>query len=192
MREDKKKLSFGGGLLIYITVMITLIFVALAVWWHYLSCYESARCDGVMDGYMRQTLQQELEQEIDDYAREYATGYQTQAEIAGVLSAALSSDEWHYVLKGGVNSPVYTLYCGELLVGEAVMQAGEANAMSMGLARWQTPDASFDFEQFGRTVTVTVPYGCAVYLNGQVINKIGAFHNTEETVGVSAVYAVHA
>ena len=34
MTEEKKKLSFGGGLLIYITVMLTLIFVLLAVWLH--------------------------------------------------------------------------------------------------------------------------------------------------------------
>ena len=180
MREDKKKLSFGGGLLIYITVMITLIFVALAVWWHYLSCYEAARCEGVMDRYMSETLQQELEQEIYDYASEYATGYQTQSEIAGVLSAALDSDAWHYVLKGGVDDPVYTLYCGDLPVGEAVMQAGQADALSMGLAQWQTPDAVFDFGQFGRTITVTVPYGCEVYLNGHVISE----DLVRETIGL--------
>ena len=180
MGGNKKKLGFGGGLLIYITVMITLIFVALAVWWHYLSCYESARCEGVMDSYMTKTLQAELEQDIGEYAREHAEGYQTQAEIAGVLSAALSSDEWHYVLKGGVNDPVYTLYCGEIPVGEAVMQAGQANAMSMGLVQWQTPDADFDFKQFGRTLTVTVPYGCSVYLNGQIISE----DLVRETIGL--------
>ena len=180
MRGNKKKLSFGGGLLIYITVMLTLIFVALAVWWHYLSCYESARCEGVMDSYMSQSLQAELEQDIDEYARYHATGYQTQAEIASVLSAAMSRDEWHYVLKGGVSDPVYTLYCGETPVGEAVMQAGQANAMSMGLVQWQTPDANFDFKQFGRTITVTVPYGCAVYLNGQIISE----DLVRETIGL--------
>ena len=180
MREKKKKLSFGGGLLIYITVMLTLIFVALAVWWHYLSCYEAARCEGVMDSYMRYALQQELEREIDNYADEHATGYQSRGEIVRELSAALSSDEWHYVLKGGVNDPVYTLYCGETLVGEAVMQAGEASAMSMGLVQWQTPDASFDFKQFGRTVTVTVPYGCSVYLNGEIISE----DLVRETIGL--------
>ena len=180
MGGNKKKLGFGGGLLIYITVMITLIFVALAVWWHYLSCYESARCEGVMDSYMTKTLQAELEQDIGEYAREHAEGYQTQAEIAGVLSAALSSDEWHYVLTGGVHDPVYTLYCGEIPVGEAVMQAGQANAMSMGLVQWQTPDADFDFKQFGRTLTVTVPYGCSVYLNGQIISE----DLVRETIGL--------
>ena len=180
MTEKKKKLGFGGGLLIYITVMLTLIFVALAVWWHYLSCYEDARCEGVMDSYMKQTLQQELEQEIVDYAQAHATGYQRQSDIAGVLTRALSSDEWHYVLKGGVDAPVYDLYCGELLVGEAVMRAGENNAMDMGLTRWKTPDATFDFGQFGRTLVVTVPYGCGVYLNGHLVSE----DLVRETIGL--------
>ena len=60
MTEEKKNLSFGGGLLIYITVMLTLIFVLLAVWWHYLGCLEAGRYEGVMDVYMTNTLEQVL------------------------------------------------------------------------------------------------------------------------------------
>lgn len=170
MTEEKKKLSFGGGLLIYITVMITLIFVALAIWWHYLGCYEASRYDGVMDAYMTQSLQQELENEITEYAKEHTTGYQTQSEIVAVLTAALGSDAWSYRLQEGGDTPVFSLYCGEVSVGEAVLQQGEESALHMGFTLWQTPDANFNFGQFGRTVTVTVPYGCDVYLSGELVS----------------------
>ena len=60
MTEEKRRLSFGGGLLIYITVMLTLIFCALAVWWHFLSCFEAGRYEAVMDAYMTDVLEQEL------------------------------------------------------------------------------------------------------------------------------------
>lgn len=172
MNGEKKRLRFGGGLLIYITVMLTLIFVALAVWWHYLSCYEAARYEGVMDTYMTRTLELELEEEITAYAESHATGYQSQSEIVGVLTEALSGDDWHYRLRDADSlSPVFDLYCGETLVGQARMTAAEADTMHMGFVTWETPDSTFDFAQFGKTVTVTVPYGCDVYLSGEKISE---------------------
>lgn len=186
MTEEKKGLSFGGGLLIYITVMLTLIFVALAVWWHYLSCFEASRYDRVMDRYMTEVLQYELEEEITAYAEAHATGYQTQAEIVGVLAEALSGDEWHYALSSDGVAPRFFLYCGDILVGEAVVKPGEENPLNMGFIKWENPDAAFDFAQFGRTIHVTVPYGCQVYLSGEpisedlVIETIGLYPQLEE------------
>lgn len=171
MTEKKKGLSFGGGLLIYITVMLTLIFVALAVWWHYLGCYEASRYDRVMDRYMTETLQSELEEEIAAYADAHATGYQTRGDIIGVLSEALSGDAWRYELSRDGVAPKFLLYCGDIYVGEAVMKPGEENPLNMGFIRWDSPDAAFDFSQFGRTIHVTVPYGCQVLLSGEAISE---------------------
>ena len=170
MTEEKKKLSFGGGLLIYITVMLTLIFVALAVWWHYLGCFEAGRYEGVMDVYMTNTLEQELTEAIEAYADAHTTGYQTKEEIVSLLTEALSGDEWHYDLQAGSGSPRFTLYCGDVVVGEAVMEAKGRSSMSMGFDSWQTPECTFNFGQFGQTVSVTVPYGCTVYLCGEAVS----------------------
>lgn len=184
--EEKKKLGFGGFLLIYITVMITLIFVALAVWWHYLGCYEASRYEGVMDTYMTETLQQQLEDEITDYAKEHATGYQSQAEIVTVLTEALSGDAWSYELQQDGAAPVFALYCGDTFVGEAALESGEESPLNMGFSVWGTPDASFDFSQFGHTLSVTVPYGCTVLLSGEEISEdlvtttIGLYPQLEE------------
>ncbi len=171
MSEEKKKLSFGGGMLIYVTVMLTLIFVALAVWWHYLGCFEAGRYEGVMDVYMTNVLEQELTEEIAAYAQEHATGYQSQAEIVQILTEALSGDGWHYALQEGSNPPAFTLYCGDVVVGEAMMEAKGRSPMSMGFDSWQTPDSTFNFAQFGQTVQVTVPYGCTVYLCGEAVSE---------------------
>ena len=171
MTEGKKKLSFGGGLLIYITVMLTLIFVALAVWWHYLSCFEAGRYEGVMDVYMTNVLEQELVEAIEVYANDRAAGYQTQGEIVSVLTEALSGDEWHYALREGSDPPAFTLYCGDAVVGEAVMEAKGHSPMSMGFDAWENPESTFDFAQFGQTVRITVPYGCTVYLCGEAVSE---------------------
>lgn len=183
MKAAKKKLAFGGGLLIYITVMLTLIFVALAFWWHYLACYEAARVTGVMDTYMEQSLTAELQQEIGAYSMDRRTGYQSVAEINAVLTQTLSGDDWQYQEnheKSTAEQPVYTLYRGETAVGEVILTAGQADSLNMGFHTWQTPDAMFDFAQFGYTVTITVPYGCSVYVNGEPVSE----DEVEETIGL--------
>lgn len=186
MTGEKKKLSFGGGLLIYITVMLTLIFVVLAVWWHYLSCYEASRYQSVMDAYMTETLERELTDEIAAYAESRATHYQSQSEIMAVLSEALGSDEWHYAMQRGSKLPAFSLYCGDTLVGEVEMVPKKTGSMSMGFSAWETPDSTFDFAQFGKSVQVTVPYGCTVYLGGEAVSEdlvtgtIGLYPQLEE------------
>lgn len=182
MDAERKRLSFGGGLLIYITVMITLIIVGLAVWWHYLSCYEAARYEGVMDTYMQIRLEDELTEEIYAYAAATATGYQTEAEICHVLTQALGSECWSYgrCENGDEPMPTYTLYCNGTPVGEVVLRAGEADSINMGFPVWEVPDAVFDFAQFGETITVVVPYGCTVYFSGEAISDDAV----AETIGL--------
>lgn len=182
MRAEKKRLSFGGGLLIYITVMLTLIFVVLAVWWHYLSCYEAARHEGVMDTYMVERLPLELAEEISAYAEQTATGYQNQSEIAHVLVEALSGDRWSYApgYENEEGMPTFLLYCDARYVGNVTLRAGESGSMAMGFQVWDVPDAEFDFAQFGHTVTVIAPYGCPVSLNGEPIGD----DDVAETIGL--------
>lgn len=183
MKAEKKKLAFGGALMIYITVMLTLIFVALAFWWHYLACYEGSRINGVMDAYMEQTLSEELAQEISAYSADQQTGYQSVAEVYAVLAEALSGDDWHYEInrqKSTEAQPVYNLYRGETAVGEVVVAAGEPDSLAMGFDVWQKPEATFDFAQFGDTLTITVPYGCTVFVNGTQISE----DEVEETIGL--------
>lgn len=183
MKAEKKKLAFGGGLLIYTTVLLTLIFVALAFWWHYLACYEGARIAGVMDAYMEQVLPDELAEEISAYSMDRQTGYQSVSEIYTVLTEALSGDDWHYAENRGKSTAeqsVFTLYHGETAVGEVTVTAGEPESLSMGFGAWQTPDAAFDFAQFGDTLTITVPYGCTVFVNGAQISE----DEVEETIGL--------
>ena len=171
MTEEKRRLSFGGGLLIYITVMLTLIFVALAVWWHYLSCFEAAHYEGVMEAYMTNVLEQELTEEMEAYADAHTTSYQSRGEILAVLEASLGSDAWHYTLQEGSDPLTFTLYCGDRIVGETVMTSKEGSPMSMGFSSWQSPESTFDFSQFGQSVQITVPYGCTVYLCGEAVSE---------------------
>ena len=183
MNAAKKKLAFGGRLLIYITVILTLIFVALAFWWHYLACYEASRVTGVMDSYMQQGLTADLQESVDSYSLDRQAGYQSAADIHAVLAEALNGDDWSYrenSTKSTADQPVYTLYRGEIEVGEVVLAAGEADSLNMGFTSWQTPESTFDFARFGHTVTVTAPYGCKVFVNGEQISE----DEVEETIGL--------
>ena len=183
MKSGKKKVPFGGCLLIYMTVMFTVIFVALALWWHYLSCYESARVAGVMDAYMTRTLSEQLQEEMYAYSIACKTEYQSEEEVYEVLSEALSGDDWHYekdAEKSTQEHPVFTLYRGETSVGEIALMPEAGDSLHMGFESWQSPRATFDFAQFGSTVTITAPYGCKVYVNGLEISE----DEVEETSGI--------
>ena len=183
MKSGKKKVPFGGRLLIYMTVMFTVIFVALALWWHYLSCYESARVAGVMDAYMTRTLSDQLQEEMYAYSIACKTEYQSEEEVYEVLSEALSGDDWHYekdAEKSTQEHPVFTLYRGETSVGEIALMPEAGDSLHMGFESWQSPRATFDFAQFGSTVTITAPYGCKVYVNGLEISE----DEVEETSGI--------
>jgi len=169
-----KKPGFAGGLLIYIIVALTLIFVALAFWWHYLESFENSRPLGVMDKYMTEVLEYELEQEILTYSIAQETGYQSKDEISSVLAVSLGSDRWRYAENTDLSTDstlVYTLYCDEIPVGEAVLTAAEAGTLDMGFAVWDGPNAIFDFSTLGKTMYATVPYGCEILLNGEPVNE---------------------
>ncbi len=181
--ENRKKLSFGGGLLIYTTVLITLLFVALAFWWHYLSCYETARAERVMDTYMTEALQSDLEAAIETYCQEQATGYQSVNNISTVLTQALGSDDWRYEADEEASTeaaPVFLLYCGNVQVGSTALTMGTDSTLNMGFRSWGSPVSDFDLYQFGKTLTITVPYGCDVYLNGQPLSE----DDVVETIGI--------
>lgn len=183
MKAEKKKLGFGGGLMIYLTVLLTILFVGLALWWHYLDCYEADRVLGVMDQYMAQFLESELKTEIDTYSIAQQRSYQSAEEISAVLYEALSGDNWQYrehPVKSTEQAPVFTLFCGGLAVGEARLTAGEEQPMNMGFGTWQTPDAEFNFAQFGKNLVVTAPYGCEVLVDGQALTD----DQVAETIGL--------
>ena len=183
MKAEKKKLAFGGRLAIYITVMFTILFVALVFWWHYLACFEANRIEGVMDAYMTQSLPAQLRLEMDTYSIAAQTGYQSADEISAILTEKLSGDDWTYRLnrkKTSDEQTVYDLYHGELAVGEAVLHSGVYDPKNLGFTTWQEPEVTFDLEQFGHTVTVTAPYGCEVFVNGVLISD----DNVTETVGL--------
>lgn len=180
---SKKKIGFGGGLVIYITVMLTLVFVGVSFWWHYLGCYEGARTEGVMDRYMTRTLTSDLEQEIQTYSIAKQTAYQSASEVSSVLTRALSGDDWYYredSSRSTAQRMVYTLYCGDLSVGEVVLSAGESKPIDMGFDTWMAPKATFDFAQFGDSVTVVAPFGCTVYLSGEPLGE----DDVTQTIGL--------
>lgn len=182
MKVEKKKLAFGGCLAIYITVLLTVIFVALTFWWHYLSCFEADRVEGVMDAYMTRTLPIQLQQEIEIYSISSQTGYQSAEEITGILVEKLS-DSWTYCQdhqKTSEEQTVYKLYCGEHLMGEAVLRPGASEPVNLGFGTWEAPEVTLDLEQFGYTVMITAPYGCEVLINGVTVSE----DNVTETIGL--------
>jgi len=183
MKAERKKLAFGGHLAIYITVLLTILAVVLAFWWHYLGCYEANRIEGVMDTYMTETLPEQLQFELDVYSIASQTGYQSADEVSAILAEKLGSDEWTYRLDRSKTTPeqtVYELYSGEITVGEAVLQRGTPNPQNLGFDTWLEPEVTFDLEQFGNTVTVTAPYGCEVFVNGVLVDD----NSVTETIGL--------
>ncbi|MBQ3011147.1 MAG: hypothetical protein IJD81_08135 [Oscillospiraceae bacterium] len=183
MKAEKKKLAFGGLLAIYITVMLTVILAALAFWWHYLSCYEANRIEGVMDAYMTETLPEQLQKEIETYSISAQAGYQSAEEITAILAEKLGGDNWYYRVnrtKTASDRTVYNLYSGEYIVGEAVLYRVEPKPEDLGFASWMAPEVTLDLAQFGHTVMVTAPYGCRVSINGVPVGD----SEVTETIGL--------
>ena len=184
MRAEKKKIPFGGRLLIYITVMLTLLAAVLVFWWYYLSCYEAGRVAGVMDSYMTESLPDELQYAMDVYSFEQKTEYQTKDEIFAVLAETLGSDRWNYRKinsKSTDDQIVYALCCGKIKVGEVTVTSVETDATTLGFRCWKVSEGVFDLAQFGDTVTVIAPYGCEVLVDGipigdnEVVEAIGLY-----------------
>ena len=182
MKSEKKKVAFGGIFAIYITVLLTLILAALGFLWHYLSCYEAGRVAVTMDRYMTQTLPSQLQQEIDTYSIACQTGYQSADDVSKILSEKLGGDDWCYREKrqAADGTVIFALYSGEIEVGEATVHPAETDSTRLGFGAWQEPQVTFDLEQFGRTVTIIVPYGCKVYVNGEEVSE----DHVSETMGL--------
>ena len=174
MRAEKKKIPFGGRLLIYISVMITLLFAGLGFLWHYLSCYEASRIEGALDRYMTECLTDELAYAMDVYSFEHKTDYQSKKDISTVLEEKLGSDRWGYRRinsKSTDDRIVYAINCGRVKVGEVVVTPVETGPVNLGFHGWEVSKGMFDLAQFGDTVNVIAPYGCEVLVNGIAIGE---------------------
>ena len=183
MKAEKKKLDFGGGLTIYITVLVTVLLAGLGFMLHYLMCYENDRIESVMDKYMTQQLPDSIQQQIDLYSISCQTGYQSAGEIAEILVEQLSGDQWTYRenhITSTDEKRIFTIYSEQTAVGEAVVYPGETTPARLGFGTWQAPEVTFDLEQFGRTVKIIVPYGCDVYINGELTSD----DKVAETIGL--------
>jgi len=183
MKAEKKKLDFGGGLAIYVTVMLTILLAGLGFLLHYLICYENGRIEGIMDQYMTEVLPDQIQQNMDLYSIACQTGYQSAEEIAGILAEELGGDDWTY-RENHITSTdevrIFTIYSGQTAVGEAVVRRDEASPINLGFDTWQAPEVTLDLEQFGRTVKIIVPYGCEVYVNGELAGE----DRVAETIGL--------
>ena len=180
---EKKKIRFGGLLLIYITVVLTLVIAALGFLWYGLTCYEASRIEGAKDTYMTEVLPVELQYAMDTYSFERKTEYQTKKELSGILAEKLGSDNWTYrkdAAKSTDDCLVFTLYRDGDVLGEVIAHPVEASSKSLGFGGWEVVAATFDLEQFGDSITITAPYGCEVYVNGHLISE----DYVTETVGL--------
>lgn len=171
---EKKKLSFSGVMLIYVIVMITVLFVALAFMWRWLDRLENSRGDSVMEHYMLDCLEEDLEAGIVTYSIAHQAGFQKAEEISSVLAVALGSDDWGFEQNRSLSKDdccVYDLVCGDIVVGKATLEAEAPVSIDMGLDGWESPEVEFDFSVFGKSITVLAPYGCEVLLSGEAVSE---------------------
>ena len=181
----KKLTTFKKGLLVYGLVWLAMMAGVWFVAWNYAAAYEMAQPVGAIDAYVEQTLKQELAAEIETYSAEHANAYQTQEALFAELTANVLEQDWTYRKSKEFTSkaPVYSLYCGNVEMCKAYLEAGKAKMLDFDLAPWVVQPVKADLAQLERTVTIIAPKDCDVRLNG------GALPATEETASYFPMFA---
>ncbi len=176
MRAEQTQRTSAGDVFQYIVILVgtvIAVFAFIAVVYRYNDAYEASAPRNIMEAYMEQRLPRDLSEAITAYSEENATDYQTAEEIAWALTEGLPADQWYYQPSDGYTDrrPVYTLYCDHMPLGTVVLELGDKDLSNFNMDSWETSSSLFHFEPLCRTVTITAPYGCTVYVNGAELSE---------------------
>ncbi len=172
-RKKQKGMGFAIFMVVYAVLALTGIFFGLKWFWGFIDAYEASRPHIAIDAYMETVTPERIVDSCDVILEQVDTNIQSEEECREFLLDAISG-ELTYARKASActeTEQTYVLRSGKRVIGSFVIETGAED--QYGFTPWHFKEESFDLSDLMGTekVTVTVPAGCNVYVNGVLLDE---------------------
>lgn len=183
--KHKKKHSFGWfilGMVVYAVLFLGATYFGLDYLWDYMEAYEASRPNNTVNAYMDElTLEHIVDMSVDEVYSKIDSYIQSEEECREYMLNALSEGVTHAKKTRECTDTrqVYVLRTGSTVLGEFSITANAPD--EYGFTTWDVEGESFDMTYLvgTQTVSMTVPEGCAVWVNGR---QLGSEYIIEEGI----------
>lgn len=171
--KKQRRSFFPLGMAIYAVLFLGLAAFGLHMFWGYMEAFEASRDYHAIDGYMAQLTKEHVVDACGDILDLVDTNIQSEEECRQSLLDAISGDIT-YARKASEsteNKQVFVLRCGKQVIGQFSVVTTQED--KYGFAPWTFGEESFDLSYLmgTETVSVTVPEGYSVYVNGVELDE---------------------
>ena len=171
--NKRKGMGFAVFMAVYAAVALIGIGIGLKWFWGYIEAYEYSRPKLAINAYMATVTPERVVKECDVVIEKADFNIQSEEACYDYLMDALT-EKITYARKGSActdTMQTYVLRSGDLVIGYFVIEAGEED--SYGFTPWHLKEESFDLSGLmgTETVSVTVPQGCSVWVNGVQLDE---------------------
>lgn len=172
-KKNRKGMGFALFMVIYAVLALTGIYFGLKWFWGFMEAYEASRPHIAIEAYMDSLTKEHVVEGCRDILEEADLNIQSEEECLGYLRDAVKG-EITYARKASActeTEHTYVLRCGGRVIGYFVIETSQEDAY--GFTPWVFKEDGFDLSELmgTETVSVTVPAGYTVWINGVQLNE---------------------
>lgn len=172
-RRKQKGMGFAIFMVVYALVFLTATGFGLRWFWGYMDAYEASRPHIAIDKYMANLSKDRIVSSCDVILEKADLNIQSEEECRGFLMDTISG-EITYARKASActdTRQTYVLRSGNRVIGSFTIEATEPD--EYGFTPWVFREEQFDLSDLmgTETVSVTVPEGYGVYVNGVKLDE---------------------
>ena len=171
--KPKKKKKFGLALLIYALVLLVVIGAGMFLLWKYVDAYERSRPEHVVDAFMASVDETYWENLTESSTAMFpTTDFENSNDIARQCFEAVRGQLYTYRKRAAdstEDAPAYTIRVGGNDFAKLTLR--RYGSAGFGFSTWvpDTVELLPEFVPQARTVTITVPTGSQITLNGVAV-----------------------
>lgn len=169
----RKGMGFALFMAIYAVLALTGIFFGLKWFWGFMEAYEASRPHIPIDRYMAELTPEHIVENSDVILENADFHIQSEEECREYLHSAVSG-ELSYARKASACTDTlqtYVIRSGDQVIGSFSIEATDQD--EYGFTPWAFKEEQFDlsFLMGTETISVTVPEGCIVVVNGAQLDE---------------------
>ena len=172
-KKKQKGMGFAIFMVIYAVVALTAAGFGLKWLWGCMEAYEASRPHIPIDAYMAKLTREHIVESSDVVLEGIDFHIQSEESCRAYLMDSISGDIT-YARKASActdTKQVYVIRCGEQVVGTFTIESTQAD--EYGFTPWVLREEAFDlsFLMGTETLSVTIPEGYNVYVNGALLDE---------------------
>ena len=172
-KNKKKGMGFAIFMALYALVVLVAMGFGLYWFWGFMEAYEASRPHVTIDEYLESLTPEHILSKCDGVLAETDLNIQDEKECRDYLLGVVSKD-LTYARKASActeTEQTYVLRSGSQVLGTFVIASGEPD--EYGFTRWTLQEENFDLSSLmgTETITVTVPEGYTVLVNGVQLDE---------------------